>query len=62
MDVAQSIKNGYPSSVGIPIVSGFVPSIFSTPNVGAIEGLALVPVIPIIPSSVAIEVQYPAIP
>ena len=43
-------------------VSGLVPSIFSTPKVGAIAGLALVPVIPSIPCFDAIMAQYPAIP
>ena len=37
--------------------SGLVPSIFSTPKVGAIDGLALVPVTPISPSFAAISVQ-----
>ena len=62
IEVAQSIQNGNPSSVGRENVKGFVPSIFSTPNVGAIEGLAFVPEIPIIPSSAAMPVQYPEIP
>ena len=53
MEVAQSNTKGNSSSVGIPKVRGLVPSIFSTPKVGAIEGRALVPVIPIMPASVA---------
>jgi hypothetical protein len=46
MDVAQSITNGNSSSVGIPNVNGLVPMHGSTPNVGAIEGRAFVPVNP----------------
>lgn len=46
IEVAQSITNGNGSSVGIPNVSGFVPIQGSTPNVGAIDGRALVPVNP----------------
>ena len=61
-DVAQSSVNGNGSSVGILNVNGLVPSIFSTPNVGATDGLALVPLIPIIFSFAARPVQYPAIP
>ena len=57
MDVAQSITKGNSSSVGRPMVSGFVPSIFSTPKVGAMEGRALVPVMPIMPCFVAIVAQ-----
>ena len=55
MDVAQSRRNGNSSSVGAPIVSGFVPNIGSTPNVGGIDGLALVTANPIIPSLIAIS-------
>ena len=54
MDVAQSMTNGKSSSVGRPKVRGLVPIMFSTPKVGAIEGRALVPVMPIMPSLVAI--------
>ena len=57
MEVAQSSWKGKSSSVGKPTVSGLVPSMFSTPNVGAMEGRALVPVMPIMPASVAIVVQ-----
>lgn len=46
IEVAQSITNGNSSSVGIPNVKGFVPIQGSTPNVGAIDGLAFVPVKP----------------
>jgi len=54
MEVAQSRQKGKGSSVGMPTVSGLVPSMFSTPNVGAMEGRALVPVRPIMPARVAI--------
>ncbi|MPM09790.1 hypothetical protein SDC9_56113 [bioreactor metagenome] len=47
MLVAQSSTKGKSSSVGMANVMGFVPSMFSTPNVGAIDGRAFVPVIPI---------------
>mmetsp|Transcript_2439 Transcript_2439/g.4833 ORF Transcript_2439/g.4833 Transcript_2439/m.4833 type:complete len:260 (+) Transcript_2439:60-839(+) len=47
-DVAQSITKGYSSEVGMPKTRGFVPSMGSTPNVGAMEGRALVPVRPIL--------------
>ena len=57
MEVAQSMQNGNSSSVGSAIVSGFVPSMFSTPKVGAIDGRAFVPVMPISPCFVAIVVQ-----
>ena len=57
MDVAQSMQNGNSSSVGSANVSGLVPIMFSTPKVGAIEGRALVPVSPIIPSLLAIVAQ-----
>ena len=46
---------GNASSVGRPMVSGLVPSMFSTPKVGAMDGRALVPVIPIMPAWVAIS-------
>ncbi len=36
------------------MVSGFVPSMFSTPKVGAMDGRALVPVMPIMPALAAI--------
>ena len=62
MDVAQSRQKGNSSSVGRENVRGFVPIMFSTPNVGAVEGRALVPVSPIRPSFEAIPAQYPAIP
>ena len=54
MLVAQSMTNGKSSSVGIPTVSGLVPSMFSTPKVGAMDGRALVPVMPIMFAFVAI--------
>ena len=54
MLVAQSMTNGNASSVGRPMVSGFVPSLFSTPKVGAMDGRALVPVMPIMFAFVAI--------
>ena len=55
IDVAQSRRNGKGSSVGMANVRGFVPSMFSTPKVGAIEGRALVPVMPIMFSRTAIR-------
>ena len=54
---AQSITNGNGSSVGIAIVNGLVPSMGSTPKVGAMLGLAFVPVKPIMFSRVAIIAQ-----
>ena len=57
IDVAQSITNGNGSSVGIAIVNGLVPSMGSTPKVGAMLGLAFVPVKPIMFSRVAIIAQ-----
>ena len=62
IEVAQSMQKGNGSSVGRPNVRGFVPIMFSTPNVGAMLGRAFVPVMPISPWSVAIPVQYPAMP
>ncbi|MBA7592099.1 hypothetical protein ES708_34274 [subsurface metagenome] len=53
--MAQSRTKGNSSSEGIPKVKGLVPNIFSTPKVGAMEGRALVPLIPIIPASIAIK-------
>lgn len=46
--MAQSITKGKGSDEGMPKVIGFVPSIGSTPKVGAIDGRALVPVSPIL--------------
>lgn len=46
IEVAQSITKGNGSSVGIPKVNGLVPIQGSTPNVGAIDGRAFVPVNP----------------
>ena len=57
MDVAQSKLNGKSSSVGIVNVSGLVPIMGSTPQVGATDGRALVPEIPIMPAFSAIVVQ-----
>ena len=54
---AQSRLNGNSSSVGNVKVRGFVPIIGSTPLVGATDGLALVPVIPIISAFAAMPVQ-----
>ena len=42
MDVAASNKKGHSLSVGAPKAIGFVPSMGSTPKVGAIDGLAFV--------------------
>ena len=39
----------------MPIVSGFVPNMPSTPKVGATDGRAFVPVIPIQPAFAAID-------
>ena len=50
------------SSVGKAKVKGLVPIMFSTPKVGAMDGRALVPVIPNNPSLDAIVAQYPAMP
>jgi hypothetical protein len=47
IDVAQSITKGKGSLVGTPNVRGLVPMQGCTPNVGAIDGRALVPVKPI---------------
>ena len=54
MDVAQSITKGKGSSVGMPKHRGLVPKHGSTPNVGAVEGRALVPQKPMQPRSLAI--------
>ena len=62
MLVAQSMQKGKSSSVGSEKVRGFVPIMFSTPKVGAIEGRALVPVRPMSPWLLAMLVQYPAMP
>ena len=62
MEVAQSRLNGNGSSVGIVNVSGFVPIMGSTPKVGATDGRALVPLMPIMPAFSAMPVQYPAMP
>ena len=55
MELAQSIRKSNSSSVGIPMVKGFVPNIPSTPKVGATDGRAFVPVIPMQPSLHAID-------
>ena len=55
--MAQSKLNGNSSSVGIVNVSGFVPIIGSTPQVGATDGRAFVPEMPIMPAFSAIVVQ-----
>ena len=55
IEVAQSKKNGNSPSDGITQVKGLVPSILSTPKVGAIDGLALVPQIPMQPCLAAIK-------
>ncbi len=55
MEVAQSRRKGNFSSVGMAKVRGLVPSMFSTPKVGATEGRALVPVMPIMPASAAMS-------
>ena len=57
IDVAQSMQKGNSSSVGSENVSGFVPIMFSTPNVGEMEGRAFVPVMPTMPSLLAMVVQ-----
>ena len=57
MEVAQSRQKGKSSSVGSAKVSGLVPSMFSTPKVGAMDGRAFVPVMPMSPSSLAIVAQ-----
>ena len=49
MEVAQSMMKSKSSSVGMPMVSGFVPNMPSTPKVGATDGRALVPVMPMQP-------------
>ena len=56
MEVAQSMLKSNFSSVGTPRVRGLVPNMPSTPKVGATEGRALVPVRPMQPFSVAMEV------
>ncbi len=53
MDVAASKRKGKDSSVGALKAMGLVPSIGSTPKVGAMEGCALVTLIPTIPSLAA---------
>ena len=55
IDVAASYRKGNSSSLGAPKAIGFVPKSGSTPNVGAIDGRALVKAIPIIPCSTAIS-------
>ncbi len=57
MLVAQSSVKGKSSSVGRPKVRGLVPSMFSTPKVGAMDGRAFVPEMPIMPSLTAMLVQ-----
>ena len=57
MDVAQSKTKSKCSSVGKAKVKGLVPNIFSTPNVGAIDGRALVPQIPNKPCLLAMVAQ-----
>ena len=57
MEVAQSKLKGKSSSVGMVKVKGFVPIIGSTPKVGATEGRALVPEMPIMPAFSAMVVQ-----
>ena len=56
IEVAASNENGNSSPVGIDQVKGFVPSLFSTLNVGAIDGRAFVPETPMQPSLAAISV------
>ena len=56
------MQKGNSSSVGREKVRGLVPIMFSTPKVGAMEGRALVPVMPIMFSLVAMVAQYPAMP
>ena len=62
MLVAQSMQKSNSSSVGSEKVRGLVPSMFSTPKVGAMLGRALVPATPMSPALAAMPVQYPAMP
>ena len=51
MEVAQSKLKSKGSSVGTPRVKGLVPNMPSVPQVGATEGRALVPVMPMQPAN-----------
>ena len=57
VEVAQSKLKENSSSVGMVKVRGLVPIIGSTPKVGATEGRALVPEMPIMPAFSAMVVQ-----
>jgi len=55
IEVAPSNRKGHSSLVGAPKAIGLVPSMGWTLKVGAIEGRALVKLIPIIPALIAIS-------
>ena len=55
MDVAPSKQKGYGISEGAAKAMGFVPSIGSVLNVGAMDGRAFVTVKPISPALAAIS-------